>query len=394
MNRKRRMYCYASILLLILGLGAFCGLLLGRWAANVASRQIYGVTAGVMAGPEDAALSAAEALKRPDEKMITRGQAELECYGYTPEIFVRYFTGKTVPAGMLLFGVLAVIWLITRMLQTRSLKRRVEGLTKVLRTVNRGGQAPLAFAIEDDFSRLEDELGKTVNELKRSREEAVEVQKSLAENLADISHQLKTPVSSMTLMAEMLKDEVRGDGQIYIRKLEEQIERMNRLVTSLLTLSRLDAGTLPLKRECVDITSAVQAAADTLSPVLSNQKQMVAIQEGSDASVIGDFYWTVEIFINLIKNCSEHTPDGGRISVYWEQNPIYTQVSVEDNGPGFAKEDLTNLFRRFYQGNSSAKDGTGIGLALARKLAQSQNASLTAENNPTGGARFLLRFYH
>ena len=202
----------------ILGLGAFCGLLLGRWAANVASRQIYGVTAGVMAGPEDATLSAAEALKRPDEKMITRGQAELERYGYTPEIFVRYFTGKTVPAGMLLFCVLAVIWLITRMLQTRSLKRRVEGLTKVLRTVNRGGQAPLAFAIEDDFSRLEDELGKTVNELKRSREEAVEVQKSLAENLADISHQLKTPVSSMTLMAEMLKDEVRGEGDVYKRQ--------------------------------------------------------------------------------------------------------------------------------------------------------------------------------
>ncbi|WP_343247360.1 HAMP domain-containing sensor histidine kinase [Diplocloster hominis] len=394
MNRKRRMYCYASVLLLFLGLGAFCGLFAGWWTAGEASRQVYGVTAGVMAAPEDAGSAAAEALKRPNAKLISRGQKELERFGYTPEIFVRQFTRKAVPAGMLLFAVLAVIWLVTRMLQARSLKQRVEELTKVLRTVNRGGQAPLPFAMEDDFSRLEDELGKTVNELKRSREEAVAVQKSLAENLADISHQLKTPVSSMKLMAEMLKDEVPGEGQIYIGKLEEQIDRMNRLVTSLLTLSRLDAGTLPLKKERVDIASAAQAAADTLSPVLSHQKQIVEIQEGPAASICADFYWTVEIFINLLKNSSEHTPAGGRILVSWEPNPIYTQVSVEDNGPGFAKEDLPNLFRRFYRGSSPSKDGIGIGLALARKLAQSQDASLTAENNPTGGACFILRFYH
>lgn len=229
---------------------------------------------------------------------------------------------------------------------------------------------------------LEDEIYKSIVLLRESREQAVTARQSLADNLADISHQLKTPLSTITLLADMS-----GAEQI-----STQAEKMSGLVSALLTLSRMDAGTLEMEQKLVDVEELCQCAVDAVLPLFSNRNITLHLPN-SNVSYIGDMEWSIQVVSNILKNCFEHTPSGGEITVSAEENPLYTAICIEDNGGGVADEDLPHLFERFYRGKHTKKDSIGIGLALAKALVEAQNGTLIAENRPEGGARFIIKFY-
>ncbi len=176
------------------------------------------------------------------------------------------------------------------------------------------------------------------------------------------------------------------------RELKRSLERIDWLVETLLKLSKLDAGVVRFEPESLRAAELTERAVRNLRIPMELKGQELVLDIG-DAALNVDPDWTAEALGNVIKNCVEHTPVGGILTVTARQTPIFTELTVSDTGPGIAPEDLPRLFERFYRGKNAGENSIGIGLALARQIAVAQNGTLQAANRPEGGARFTFRFY-
>lgn len=247
----------------------------------------------------------------------------------------------------------------------------------------------------DTGSELEDSIYKAVVLLREEREQAQGAKKNLADNMADLSHQLKTPAASIGLTLSLLKkkawdEETKQD----IGRMEGQVGHLQHLVGSMLTLSRLDAGVLELEEKEFDLEEMLVDAVQPFVRQMEEKGICFGIRGADGISLSGDFGWCSEAFGNIIKNCVEHTPEQGNISIACRDNPIYTEIVIQDSGRGFDEADLPHLFERFYRGAGFSKDSAGIGLALAKSIIEKENGTVTAENTETGGAGFYIKFYH
>lgn len=270
-------------------------------------------------------------------------------------------------------------------------ERRIRMLTEYLEEVNIGGGGILPLAEEDDLSGLQDEIYKTVTELYQTREAALSAKINFAENLYNIAHQIKTPITSASLALQMARGAMPAE---YYEQIRLQLSRLTHLEESLLLLSRIDAGTLVLEKRKVDVFTLLELAADHLREISERAEVSVEIPEAGEAAILADMEWTMEALINLIKNCLEHTPPGGTVRCVYKQNPLYTQILITDTGDGFAGEDLPHLFERFYRGRNAGKGGIGIGLSLSKSIIERQNGTVTARNRTDGGACFEIHFYN
>lgn len=270
-------------------------------------------------------------------------------------------------------------------------RKRLLTLTAYLEAASCGKETALA-RIEDEFSLLEDELYKTVSELRIAREQAQKEHHQQSNNFADIAHQLKTPLTSMSLMTQLLATDATADQQEYIGRIDNQLTRLGWLTGSLLTMSRLDAKAVKFSPVSLSFEELAARAVEPMEQILQERQQAIRIC-GKAVMLVCDAYWTAEVLINLIKNCSEHTPAQGEIILTALTTPLYLQITVEDNGAGFDMEELPHLFRRFFRGKNSGKDSIGIGLALCRGIMEGQGGIIRAENRCEGGARFVMRLY-
>lgn len=246
---------------------------------------------------------------------------------------------------------------------------------------------PISEYCEGELSILANQLQKVTLRLQESAEQSRVDKLALAQSLADISHQLRTPLTAMNLTAAMLREPGLSEQRRLelSRELQNLLSRTDWLVETLLKLSKLDAGTVELRRELID------RAAAPLSIPLELRGLQLAVSCSSE-SLTADPVWTAEAIGNLLKNSMEHTPSGGTITVTTQQTALYTAISVEDTGYGFAESDLPRLFERFYKGKDAAESSCGIGLNLARTIIAAQNGTIQAMNTPTG-ARFVVKFY-
>lgn len=291
-------------------------------------------------------------------------------------------------------GFLAGSFLVFLILLWRNKKEatRIHALADYLEQVNTGKGVVLSALGEDDFSKLEDEIYKTVTFLYHTKDRAVQEKNDFAENLSNIAHQIKTPITAIHLSLQMMKENSEGNHIEQVEKqLEKQLRRLTRLEEALLVLARLDAGTLPLKKEEIDVFTVLVLAADNLQELFEDSGVSVEIPEAGEALILADLDWTMEAFMNIMKNCMEHS--NGRIYCSYEKNPLYTEILIWDEGEGFAKEDMPHLFQRFYRGKNADQGGIGIGLALSKEIIERQNGTIRAKNRPEGGALFEIRFY-
>lgn len=353
-------------------------------------------TAAILALAPEREQAVISAIKEPDDALVQSGHDILSQYGYTQGDSV-LLHGQDYASGILLASVLAacagLAVLLLRHRETQRQQRRAASLTEYLGRANAGAYRLRPDAKEDLLSPLEDELYKTIVLLREGREQAAAARQSLAGNLADIAHQLKTPLSSITLIADMLSSRLPEDEAVQAAQISAQAEKMTKLVSALLALSRVDAGTIAMEKKQVDAGELCGCAADAVLPLFSGADITLHLPK-TDAGYTGDMEWSIQALANILKNCFEHTPSGGEIIVSSEENPLFTAIRIEDNGPGIPSEDLPRLFERFYRGKYAKKDGVGIGLALSKALIEAQNGTLTAENRPEGGARFVIKFYH
>ncbi len=218
---------------------------------------------------------------------------------------------------------------------------------------------------------------------------------ALQDILFDISHQLKTPVASLTVMADLLeRDELPAEKRReFVANLQAGLSRMDWLVRSLLKLARLDAGSEVLHAGEVAAAALADLAVSHLRAVLDAKSQRVDAAIDDALMIRCDRNWTAEALINLLKNASEHTPEGGRIELTAGENPLCAWLRVADSGSGVDPADLPHLFVRFYKGKASAKESIGIGLAMSLSVMRAQNGDIEVESKPGQGAAFTMKFY-
>ena len=249
---------------------------------------------------------------------------------------------------------------------------------------------------EGELSILRSNIYKAVGRLINVKDYEKESKINLANALADITHQLKTPLTSITVMNDLLKDETdEKKRQEFIAIQSAQIEKMNWLVQNLLKISKIDAGSVTLKQERISLKELVSLSLEPLLVLLELKKINVVNEEGnvSDAVINCDKKWTAEALTNIMKNCAEHMDEGGRLSVSYEDNNIYCAVKIEDNGSGIAKEDLPHIFERFYRGRNSSADSVGIGLSLSNTIIEKQKGEILVESEVGEGSVFTIKFY-
>ena len=214
----------------------------------------------------------------------------------------------------------ALLFLLTFLWKNKLEARRIQALADYLEQVNRGKAIILSTSGEDDFSKLEDEIYKTLTFLYQTREAAVQARNDFAENLSNIAHQIKTPITAISLSLQMMRQE--PDGR-HLKQVEKQLRRLTRLEEALLVLSRIDAGTLPLQRKEVDVFTLLVLAADNLQELFKGSGTSIEIPEAGGMMIMADLDWTMEAVMNLMKNCMEHGK-GGEVHCSYAQNPLYT----------------------------------------------------------------------
>lgn len=280
------------------------------------------------------------------------------------------------------------------LLSLRRRQRRMTRLSAELNAILRGDRTPsLEDYTEGELAVLRSELQKLLTGLRAANDALRQDRQKLADALADVSHQLRTPLTSVRLVVSMLSDPslTRERRMALLQELNRLVERTDWLLDALLKLSRLEAGAVTLHLQPLSAAELLRRASAPLELSMELRDQRLVLEPG-DAVLQADLYWTAEALGNILKNCAEHTPAGGTVTVRAEQTALYTQLTVTDTGPGFLPEELPRLFERFYKGKNSGADSFGIGLALARRIVVEQNGTVKAANRPEGGAAFTLRF--
>ena len=338
---------------------------------------------------EEQALSALKQYHTLAEQEV-KGNQFLKQYGYRNHEFCEgvpwnFFIPSVVLIFLVICGFLLTVWRMNK----RN-RMRIEELTSYLEQVNVGAAGTVIQVKEDEFSHLQDEIYKTVTSLYQTREAAVQAKVNFADNLVNIAHQLKTPITSAFLSLQLMKNTT---PNIYGEQIERQLDRLNRLEESLLTLSKIDAGTLHMEFSQVDIYTALNLAAENLNDLLLKENVSVDIPDHGCIEIYGDMEWIMEALMNLMKNCMEHSKHGGTIHCDYSSNLLYAEILIWDDGEGFQAEDIPHLFERFYRGKGAAGNGIGIGLSLAHSIFELQNGNITARNLPEGGACFEVRVY-
>lgn len=253
-----------------------------------------------------------------------------------------------------------------------SSKKRYSEIENLGFTVNRilHGQNDVSVkgSNEGELAILKSELEKMIIRLKEQAQHLEDDKTVLSSAIADISHQIRTPLTALNLTAAQLSKESSDEKKRreLVFKLKMQLERIENLIESLLKASKLDAGAVNFKREKISVKHLLEKACEPLllKAELKNQKITV---NAKDESFTGDFNMSLEAFGNIIKNCTEHTPEGGEITVTALETPLFTEIKISDNGEGFSPSDLPHIFERFYKGENACEESVGIGLNLSLK---------------------------
>ena len=272
--------------------------------------------------------------------------------------------------------------------------RRLQKLSADLdRLLISGTPLPITEYNEGELSILANQVQKLTLRLTEAAEVVEADKKYLADSLADISHQLRTPLTAINLTTTMLRssnltDEKRMELTGELRSL---LTRTDWLVETLLKISKLDAGTVKLAKDTVSVSELISRSAAPIAIPMDLRNQTLIVNCGEE-SFTGDLVWSAEALGNILKNCMEHTPEGGTITVTAQETALYTQIEVEDTGSGFDPKDIPHLFERFYKGSNASQSSYGIGLALARTVITAQNGTVRAQNCEAG-AKFIMKFY-
>lgn len=338
-------------------------------------------------------------LMQSDSLYIDEGKEILEKYGMDELADIEPSYHDFLQSMISCFLILIVLFTISIFILIYIYLKRLDNTivnisTYINRLLNKDYSLDIIDNDEGTLSSLKNDIYKVTVTMKEQNEELKHDKMYLANNLADISHQLKTPLTSMLIMSELLEGE---DLSIEERKkflgvIRNQLHRIEWLVSSLLKMAKLDAKTIAFKKEKIHTDVLLKKSIEPISMMLEEKNQTFEIT-GDKGIVELDLNWTSEAFVNILKNCCEHTPINGKLKAHVFDTVMYTEIILSDNGEGISQKDLPFIFERFYRASKSSKDSVGIGLAMAYSIITSQDGTISVQSKLNEGTSFSIRFY-
>jgi signal transduction histidine kinase len=397
---RRLLFRMAGLSLTALVLAAALGLTMTVYVNRALAETYAGIVGTVAQKYPQAEAQVVRDLSAPDASSVTLGQQVLGRYGLQGVSATQRGIGagllaRLLPAGLGLTGLACAGFALLLVGYRRAIAAQVAGLSTYLRRIEAGDYAlDVRDNGEGSFSLLKNDLYKVTVRLREQAELLQKDKTALANLIADISHQIKTPLTSLGVLADLLaEDPPEEDRRAFVERLRAQLWRIQWLVAALLKLARLDAGTTAFKSEPVAVRRLIDRALEPLQIPLEIKKQRLEVHGDDGASFSGDLNWSAEALTNVVKNCIEHTPEGGRIEIRYGANALYAEITVSDDGEGIADADLPNIFNRFYRGTNAGQNSVGIGLALAKAIFTAQGGDITVRSQPGGGTSFAIRVF-
>ena len=329
------------------------------------------------------------------------GQAELLKYGIDIKevnsiIQIANQMKFNLIANILLIILFSFLWLIIVLIYLKRRDKKIKQITKYINEIkNKKYELNIDENSEDELSNLKNELYKITIMLKEESEISKKDKENLKISVEDISHQLKTPLTSITIMLDNLKENPNMDEntkQKFIFEISKQIDWINWLVISMLKLSKLDANVVQFYDEKINLNKFITEIVKKLEIPIEIKNQNIIINGDNEAAFVGDYKWQQEAVTNIIKNCIEHNKENGTINIKYEENNLFTKISIKDEGIGIEKEDLKHIFERFYKGKNSTENSVGIGLSLSKNIIEKNNGIIFCKSEIGKGTEFIIKY--
>lgn len=292
--------------------------------------------------------------------------------------------------------IFSAIIIIVFVLYNKRQKSKIKEITNYIEQINNKNYAlDIQDNNEDELSVLKNELYKITVMLKEQAENSAKDKINLKNSLEDISHQLKTPLTSITIMLDNILDSPDMDLQTrneFIKDIYREIANIKFLVQNLLILSKFDANTITFNEKEEKLEDIIEEAKQNVASICDLKNIQILVEGKEDAKTTCDLKWQVEALTNILKNCAEHSNNNTKINVLYSENNMYSEIVIKDEGSGIDQKDLKHIFERFYKGKNSDKDSIGIGLSLAKTIIEKDNGFITVDSELGKGTTFNIKY--
>lgn len=308
----------------------------------------------------------------------------------------RLFSGFIIVYNILFIG-LALSIILLYLKHEKDQNKEIKKIVKCIEEINKKNYSiNIDENSEDELSILKNELYKITIMLKEDAENSKKDKLKLKDSLSDISHQLKTPLTSINIMLDNILDNPdmnNNTKEKFIQNIKREITNISSLATEILKLSKFDASVIKFEKEQVFINDLVEGAISNVEMMAELKNINIEVTNQDNIKLVCDAKWQTEAITNILKNCIEHSKNDSTIMVDIDSNKIYKQITIRDNGEGIDEKDLPHIFERFYKGKNSSKDSVGIGLALAKTIIEKDNGSIKVDSKKGKQTTFVIKYY-
>lgn len=308
----------------------------------------------------------------------------------------RLFSGFIIVYNILFIS-LALSIILLYLKHEKEQNKEIKKIVKCIEKINKKNYSiNIDENNEDELSILKNELYKITIMLKEDAENSKKDKLKLKDSLSDISHQLKTPLTSINIMLDNILDNPDMDSNTkekFIQNIKREITNISSLVGEILKLSKFDASVIKFEEQQVFINDLVKSAISNVEMMAELKNINIEVNDQDNIKLICDSKWQIEAITNILKNCIEHSKDDSTITIDIDSNKIYKQITIKDNGEGIDEKDLPHIFERFYKGKNSSKDSVGIGLALAKTIIEKDNGSIKVDSKKGKQTTFIIKYY-
>ena len=328
------------------------------------------------------------------------GKEIFEKYGYTEDInYIEQVNDKIRNSTIINISVIvalgiSIIYIGLRYANTQNKKVEEIGLT--LKKVNNGNyKLNIEENSEDELSKLRNELYKTTILLREAAENSKKESKNLSKALEDISHQLKTPITSIRIMMDNIYENPDMDEKTredFLKTISKQVDLISSLVISLLKLAKFDSGTIIMNDDIIDVEKLIDESIENLSILLDIKNIEIEKDIPRNSSFRADYKWQLEAITNIIKNSIEHSKENSKIDIKVEDSSVMLKIEIKDYGEGISKKDINHIFERFYKAKNSSTDSIGIGLALAKTIIEKDNGYISVTSKEGKETTFIIKY--
>ena len=339
-----------------------------------------------------------EILQNKDYKK--EGQKFFEKYGYNEDMQYIESLNQKIQVNIIInvviiivFGI-CIIYVCLKYVSNQN--EQIEEINLYLKKVNNGNyKLKIEENSEDELSKLRNELYKTTILLREAAENSKKESENLSKALEDISHQLKTPITSIRIMIDNIyenpdmNEETRED---FLKTISKQVDWISSLVISLLKLAKLDSGTIIMNDDTVSAEKLINEAIENLSIILDIKNIKIEKDIPNNSDFLADYKWQLEAITNIIKNSIEHSNENSKIDIKVENSSVMLKIIIKDYGEGISKKDINHIFQRFYKTKNASSDSIGIGLALAKTIIEKDNGYISVTSKEGKGTTFTIKY--